>query len=222
VSLSGLDDLFVPAGADFFVTRERGRLTIRDAFTGVAQRELPGAYPTASALATSSDGRYLAVAPCGDPVVIFNLMTGKEEARHRFGTPVSVVLLSLDGYVVCGVDSIGTVHLWDHRNGKSLVVSPDDLGSQRIAVHFPAFSRDGGLLATSTMHKSGGAMPTAVWDVESGRRLGVFPVADNWTKPFVFSRDGRALIASGSRSPRIWHFDLAPEPPSPAGHKDEA
>jgi WD40 repeat protein/serine/threonine protein kinase len=222
VSISGLDDVSVPAGADFFVARERGRLRIRDGFTGVAQKELPGTYPLASALATSNDGRYLAVAPDGDPVVIFNLVTGEEEGRHSFGTRVPVVLLSPDGYVVCGVDCSGIVHLWDRSNGRSHFVTPDDLGGQRIAIHYPAFSQDGRRLATSTMHKSGGAVPTAVWDVESGRRLGVFPGADNWTKPFLFSRDGRALIASGSRSPRIWHFDPVAECLTPAGHKDEA
>jgi WD40 repeat protein len=220
--MSGLDDVIVAAGADYFVTRESGRLRIRDGFTGVARRELPGMYPTASALATSADGRYLAVALAGDPVVILNLVTGEEEARHSFGTQVPIVLLSPDGYTVCGVDWSGLVHLWDRRTGRSHVVTPDELDRQRYPHHMPVFSADGTRVATRTQHKSGGAGPMAVWDVESGRRLGVFPSADNAINAMVFSTDSRALIASGTRSPRIWRFDPVPEPPSPAGHKDEA
>jgi WD40 repeat protein len=222
VSMSGLDDVIVAAGADFFVTRESGRLKLRDGFTGVARRELPGMYATASALATSADGRYLALALAGDPVVILNLVTGAEEARQSLGTQVPIVLLSPDGYTVCGVDWSGLVHLWDRRTGRSHVVTPDELDRDRYPHHMPVFSADGTRVATRTQHKSGGAGPMAVWDVESGRRLGVFPSADNAINAMVFSTDSRALIASGTRSPRIWHFDPVPEPPSPAGHKDEA
>ena len=62
----------------------------------------------------------------------------------------------------------------------------------------------------------------AVWDVASGRRLGSFPSPDQVVADLVFTGSSRALIASGHRSPRIWHFDPFPEPPLPAGHKDEA
>ena len=38
----------------------------------------------------------------------------------------------------------------------------------------------------------------------------------------VFTPDGRSLIVTLDRAPRIWHLDPDPEPPPPQGHKDEA
>jgi WD40 repeat protein/serine/threonine protein kinase len=220
-SLSRLDDCYIPAGADRFVTRENNRLTIRDACSGVVRSELPDT-DQVGILGTSSDGRYLAAAPPGGPVVILDLVSGTECARQRLSTQVALAVLSSDGCVLCGVDWTGVVHLWDRRTGRTQVVTPEEFKNERTVLHYPVLSLDGRRMATRTAMGIGGAVPTAVWDVESGRRLGVLPSADHSAGGLGFSSDGRALIASGLRSPRVWHFDPLPDPPSPGGHKDEA
>ena len=60
-----------------------------------------------------------------------------------------------------------------------------------------------------------------LWDVKSGRRNGAMPSSQPAGWP-IFIPDGRSVVVGAGRAPRIWHFNPLPDPPSPAGHKDEA
>ena len=221
-SFDGLESVNFPLRADFFVTREKGRLRVRDAFTGAIRRELPGVYPDFFPQpAISPDGRYLAIALNGDPVVVLDLVMGAERARRSFGIQIAVVELSPDGNVLAAVEWNGLTHVWDLPNRRSHVIKPDTLERGR-GLHYPVFSLDGSTMATATAGNPGGAQPVAVWDSASGRRLGVLPYANGQAFVFGFAGTSRSLILSSDRSPLVWHFDPTPDPPSPAGHKDEA
>jgi WD40 repeat protein/serine/threonine protein kinase len=220
VILAGLDAECTLEEADFFVTREGARLRVRDALTGKVRRELPGAYESTSLLTISGDGRILGTTLGGDPVVLIDLVTGKEKVRHSFRTRVAWITLSTDGSLLVAVDTSGLVHIWNHRTGRSNLITPDELEGGR-QVHFPTLSADGRRMATQTWGNPGWRQPVAIWDVESGRRLALFPSVDRLVDVLGFASDGRDLIAGGPQSPRIWHYDPPLDPPSPAGHKDE-
>jgi WD40 repeat protein/serine/threonine protein kinase len=220
-SVNGQTYVCILPGADFFVTLAGGRLRVRDAFTGEVRRELPGAFERAFDPAISEDGRSLAMAVAGDPVVVLDLATGAERARHDFGTEIAVVRLSPDGIVLAAVDRSGLVHVWDRQTGRSQRVKPDDLERGRL-VPETVFSPDGSRIATSSSDRSGGLQPAMVWDVATGRRLACLPSPDHNAGTMRFTSDGGTLVMGGMRSPRIWHFDPPPDSPSPAGHKDEA
>jgi eukaryotic-like serine/threonine-protein kinase len=219
--LDGLDYLASPAGADFLVTHEGRYFRVRDALTGKIRRQLPRAYDKASEPAITPDGRYLATALGGDTVVVVDLLTGAERARHNFGTAIALVEISPDANVVAGVDTAWLVHVLDLRTSHSYVVKPDVLENGRQP-HSPIFSRDGSRMATDTWGHPGGTQPLSVWDVASGRRLGSMPCADARIHMLGFSGSHRALIASSIRSPLVWFFDPTLDTPSLAGHKDEA
>src|SRR5262249_20193427 len=220
-SFAGLDCASFLPEADFLVTREGGRLRVRDAFTGEVRRELRGEYQQTSALKISDDRRYLVGNLGADKVVLVDLVTGVEEARHSFGTGVAYFTLSPDSDVVFAVDHSGLVHIWNRRTGQSHVVTPDELERGR-QVHVPVLSPDGKRMATATRVNPGGFQPMAIWDVESGTRLALLPSVDRQLNVPGFASNGRSLIVNNTRSPQLWHFDLPPDPPSPVGHKDEA
>jgi WD40 repeat protein/serine/threonine protein kinase len=221
-SFDGLDSASFPQRADFFVTRDKGRLRVHDAFTGAIRGELPGVctavYPQP---AISPDGRYLVTAFNQDLVVVLDVVTRVERARRSFGTQIAVVELSPDGNVVAAVEWNGLTHVWDLQNRRSHVIKPDKLERGR-GHHYPVFSFDGSKMATSTWGNPGGPQPVAVWDSASGRRLGLLPYGDGHAFVFGFAGTSRSLILSSDRSPLVWHFDPIADPPSPAGHKDEA
>jgi WD40 repeat protein/serine/threonine protein kinase len=220
-SFNRLDSATLPPGADFFVTREGTRLRVRDALTGVVRRDLPGDFAGALQPAISADGRYLATALNGDPVVVLDLVSGAHRARRSFGIQLAAVALCPSGNVLAGVDRMGRVHVCDLRGGRPRVFAPDSLDRGRVP-HPPVFSADGSRMATATLDNHGGNQPVAVWDTATGRRLGLLPCADEQVLLHGFADSRRSLIVSTRRSPLIWHFDPTPDPPSPAGHNDEA
>ncbi|MGC8638265.1 MAG: protein kinase domain-containing protein [Isosphaeraceae bacterium] len=220
-TLDGLDSVAFPSRAAFLVTHEESCLRVRDAIGGGIRRELRGAYGQASELAITPDGRYLATALGGDLVVVIDLAAAVERARHDFGTSIARVGISPDGNVLAGMDGAGLVHLYDLRCGRSHLIKPDELQSGRQP-HCPVFSHDGSRLATDTWGDPGGTQPVSVWEVASGRRLGIIPYDDARVHVVGFSHTDRALIARSIRSPLIWQFDPPSDPPFPLGHKDEA
>jgi WD40 repeat protein len=172
-------------------------------------------------LTLSDDGRFLATSLGGGPVIVIDTANGSEQNRYHVGTKVSSLVLSPDGDSLAAVDERGLVHLWHRPSGRSHLLKPDDLDGAR-ETHCPVFSPDGRRLATTSWGRPGGAQPLAVWDVATGRRLGTLPSPDRGGLTLIFTADNHSLIDNGGRSPRTWHFEPPAEPPSPAGHTDEA
>ena len=220
VELEGVDAVAFASEGPFFATRDGSRLRLHDVSSGAVVREYPGEFDGGGTLALSPDGRMLATASRKHGILVRSV--GDWEVRSRHDVHVPVVTLSFDpvGGTLAAVDEDGKVHLCDRSSGRVRVVSPDDLNRRRDAVRL-GFSADGALLAMSSHGNPGGDQPMFLWDVKSARRLGAIPSTYHAGWP-IFAPDGRSLIYDGGRAPRIWHFNPLPEPPSPAGHKDEA
>ena len=172
---------FLP-GADFFVTREGSRLSVRDAFTGAVRRELPGAFDGALEPAIS---RMADTWPRPSTEIPSSCSTWSRGPSGRVAASDSrspTSRLSPDGDVLAGVDRTGLVHVWDLRSGSTRVIRPDNLERGREP-HVPVFSPDGSRMATATWGDPGGRQPAAVWETATGRRLGVLPYADGCARP---------------------------------------
>ncbi|QEH35009.1 Serine/threonine-protein kinase PrkC [Aquisphaera giovannonii] len=223
--LASLEDLDAVAFAEegpHFATRERGRLCLRSASTGEVVRDLGGA-DGGALLALSRDGRSLAVAPPGKAILVRDLGGPGGPAAVAIPAGARVASLGFDptGESLLAVDEAGMCRLWDRRSGRVSAFAPDDLDRRRTKVPFD-FSPDGRLLAITPVGNPGGTQPTVIRDVRTGARLGVLPASSYGTENHAFLPDGRSLVVGGRRSPRIWHYEPEPEPPQPAGHRDEA
>ncbi|QEH35190.1 Serine/threonine-protein kinase PrkC [Aquisphaera giovannonii] len=223
--LVALDDVraaaFAPEGR-LFATLEGGGLRLRDASTGAVAREAAAGPGAPGPLAISPDGRLLAACSGDGRVVVRGVDRLDERARYDPGAPVVEPRFDPTGRILALVAEGGKVHLWDWAAGRSRVAIPDDLDRARDRVRL-AFSPDGRRFATQAHGDPGGEMPLLVWDAESGRRLGALPYGDRGAPEYhLFAPDGRSLVLDLGRSPKIWRFDPPPEPPQPAGHRDEA
>jgi WD40 repeat protein len=221
VVLDALDDAAFAPRANVFVTIEHGRPTIRDVSTAAIVRALPGSFPAAGSPSLSDDGRQLALRLGGDTVIVLATADGSEVDRYRTGAQVASVVLSPAGDALAAVDEAGLVHLRHRPSGRSHVIRPDDLDRRREPRR-PVFSPDGQRLATTSHGTPGGAQPAAVWDVRTGRRVGVLPSPEQSASTLIFTPDCRSLLDDGGRSPRIWHFEPPATAGTPAGHADEA
>ena len=165
-----------PRGADFFVTRREARLRVRDASPGRSARSCLGTYEKASDPRVSGDGRYLATALGGDPVVVLDLATGSRAGAHQFRNPGRRARPQSGRQSACRVDR-GLVHVWDRSPGHRTVIKPDDLehGRQPRSLVFSPMAAGWRRPHGATL---AAAQPVSVWDVASGRRLGLMPCAD--------------------------------------------
>jgi WD40 repeat protein/serine/threonine protein kinase len=221
LSLDGVDSVAMAPGGPLLAAREGSRLTLREISSGAIRLEIPGDFLKLQALTLSPDGRLLATAVAGQPIVVWEVGSGIELEQHEMHSPAMILAIDPRGRTLAAADEAGLVHLWNRSSGREKVLAPDDLDRRRESVRL-FFSADGTRLATTSYGNPGGHQPVAVWDVASGRRLGVLPSPDQNSSKLIFSPDGRSLIDNGGASPRIWHFDPPSDPALPEGHADEA
>jgi WD40 repeat protein len=222
VALDAVDAFaFAPEGR-LFATRKGSRITLHDVSSGAVVRGCPGEFDGDGPLALSRDGRLLVTASRSNGVVVRNVGNGEDRAQYNTKAPVVAMTFDPVGRTLVVVVDDGKVQLWDRSSGRVRVLIPDDLDRRRDVVHL-GFSADGNLLTTTSHGDPGGQQPMLLWDVKSGRRLGTLPCGTHEAPgSHLFAPDGRSVIVNVGRAPRIWYFDPVPEPPSPAGHKDEA
>jgi eukaryotic-like serine/threonine-protein kinase len=217
----GLDAVaFTPEG-HLFAACEGNRLTLREVASGTVVRQVPGSFAGVRALALSSDGRMLAAPVPGQGVKIWDTPHATELHHWNLDHPIMALAFGPGARTLAAIDEVGLIHLWDRASGRARTVAPDELDRRRDLVRL-SFSPDGRRLATSSHGNPGGSQPVAVWNVLTGQRLGTLPTRSHLPSIMVFTPDGRSLIVTLDRAPRIWHLDPGPEPPPPQGHKDEA
>ena len=221
VSLDGLRFATFAPGGDRFVTIDEKGVLVRDTSTGAIRAKLSDRADATGWTVLSEDGLWLAVHFPEDLIVVLDTSNGTERERHQIVGGIQQLRFCRDASVLAAVDRSGTVHLLDRTAaGPRMIKMPVSEGTPNFVV--VAFSVDGKRLATVRYFKPGGYEVPSVWDVATGRCLIATPGSDKKTHQIIFTPDGRSLIIGGPRSPRIWHFDPIPDPPSPVGHKDEA
>ncbi|WP_165228568.1 WD40 repeat domain-containing serine/threonine protein kinase [Aquisphaera insulae] len=221
VTLDRLDAVAFADRGTRFATREGDRLKIRDVSTGTVLGELAAVPAGFRRLALSPDGQMLADWAGGGRIVIRSLERLIDLAEYDCGAPYGEMAFDPTGRTVVAIAEGGKLHLWDWATGRARVLIPDDLDRSRSGVHF-GFSPDGRLLTTGATGNPGGDQPLLLWDMKSGRRLGALAYGDHHLpRDHLFTPDGRSVVLNLGRSPQIWHFNPMPEPPQPAGHRDE-
>jgi dipeptidyl aminopeptidase/acylaminoacyl peptidase len=137
-----------------------GVYTVWETSSGTRKMELALTYYP-SALAFSPDGKRLAVAPAGEPVMIFDVGSGKKLfALPRVAGGCQAVEFSRDGRRIATADSDTVVRTYDARNGELLARHSDFL-LEPLAI---TFTPDG-----SRMVAAGGDKVIAVLEVSTGR-----------------------------------------------------
>jgi WD40 repeat protein len=164
-------------------------------------------------LATSHDGRWLAVYYRDKEISVLDLPSGHEVAKFPADGPfVHVAFSSRDpllAYSVSSKDAQGTmqhrVHLWDPRTGQERPT----LELNHLCMGL-AFSQDGQTLLTSTWGKEG---ELTLWQISQGKKLKTIKAPQSeWDNPssvFFAANPDLSVAAVGPASPFVAVYDLA-------------
>jgi WD40 repeat protein len=136
-----------------------GLYTVWNASTGARQMQLEMPYYP-SAMAFSSDGKRLAIAPVGEPAQIYDVGSGQKlfELQRTIGGSQAVAF-SPDGERIATADSDTVVRIYDGRNGELLARHTEFLLEPLAA----SFTVDGKQLLAA-----GGDKVIAVLDASTG------------------------------------------------------
>jgi len=122
-------------GRWIFTGDHSGNMVVWDSDTGQAQLQLRSPhYPSTAAF--SRDGKWLAIAPMGDPVQVFDVHAGRklyETTAITGGT--AAIAFSRDDSLIVAADADTAVRVYDARTGKLLAENRDFL-LEPLAVDF--------------------------------------------------------------------------------------
>ncbi len=188
---------FLP-GSHRVVSSARGALLVWDATTGIRLRRMVGHGDGVTALAVSSDGRWVVSAGADETLRVWATETGDELRTFDTGSrQVRSVALSPDGRWAVSAEFDGPVRIWDVAAGGPghVLGGTDQLGGRM------ALSPDGQVLATVA------DWAIALWDLPSGRELRRIPVPWPVGSTITFTADGRYLV-SGNWDGTLTILDL--------------
>ncbi|MCI0463765.1 MAG: WD40 repeat domain-containing protein [Gemmataceae bacterium] len=144
-------------------------------------------------VAFSPDGKW--VVSNGMNTRLWDVATGK--LLHHFKhppEPMSTLVFSPDGKLLCMGSASGMIRLWDAHTGQEL----GQLAGHTRYIDQVAFSPDGKLLA-SVSHDD----TARLWDLDTRKEIRSFQV--NFGVALALSRDGRSLAAGGAEGIiRVW------------------
>jgi WD40 repeat protein len=154
-------------------------------------------------VAFSPDGSLLAIAPAGQPIVLWDVAS--RQVARTFDDPVENLFRSLafspDGTLLAAGSNNNIVRLWDVAGGGlANTIQHDTRGQPLDHVLDLAFSPDGRTLATS-----GTDLMVRLWDVGSWQVLHTLSIGDAPTG-LAFSPDGTILASSGPEL-RLWNVE---------------
>jgi RNA polymerase sigma factor (sigma-70 family) len=175
-----------------------GAVCLWDPATGRLLRHLDGPGGKVGLLAFAADGRSLAVGGRWSPTVHrWDPATGQDLGLRTYGER-SLFLPAPNGTILAGMDSPGTITLWDMATAREVRRLPVRCRSGAV------LSPDGKLLACDTSDPD--AM-LRLWDVTTGKEVRRYQGNGYTLSAIAFSADGRYLAAAFNGAPpavRIW------------------
>ena len=175
-----------PEGRWIFTGDHSGNAVVWESDTGQAQLQLRlPHYPSTAAF--SRDGKFLAIAPMGDPVQVFDVQAGRKlyEANAITGGTAAIAF-SRDGSAIATADADTSVRVYDAHTGKLLAENRDFL-LEPLAVDF---SFDG-----KQVIAAGGDRILAFIDAASGKLVRRLPKTIEPAAYIEVSPDG-AFVAT--------------------------
>ena len=150
--------------------------------------------PDVYSLDFSPDGAWLLSGDIKGNVILWNVATGKLEARLSGSNMYYRAVFSPDGKQIASADQDGKIRLWDVASRTIIKTLIGHTGVAKII----SFSPDGRLLATGADDNT-----VRIWDVASGESK---PLAtSNSIQRFAFSPDGKRLVtASLDGTIQLW------------------
>ena len=172
-------------GRWIFIGDHAGTATVWNAQTGAAQlrRRL---LHYASSVAYTQDGKFIAIAPMGEPIQVFDLTSAKK--LYQTGPVVGgtvALAFSRDGAKLATADADTAVRVYDARSGKQISENRD-FHLEPLAVDF---SSDGRQVVAG-----GGDKVLAVIDAATGKLVRSLPRTDEPASSLKISPDG-TLVA---------------------------
>ena len=160
-----------------------------------------------NAMGLSDNGRLAVVCGWDGVIRVLDLDSGQCLKVFENSSPIDSCFVSADGRWAVTGDCKGILRVWDVQRGQSgravedYPVDPDKLRDAKLWNSAVALVPGGGRAV------SGGNAPLRVWDVATGRPVGVFCGHENWVHQ-VAVMPGAGMVLSGSDDETIRLWDI--------------
>jgi WD40 repeat protein/tRNA A-37 threonylcarbamoyl transferase component Bud32 len=208
----GLRDLDLLLSGKIEIGKNTGRLSAFEVLTGKTISHIAGHTGGINFPHLSGDGSKVATTGHQDGVIrVWDTKTGKELRAFNgpVGDPYFVIALSPDGRRIGWKSPDGWLIAHDVESGDELMKA-----RERGNWSYPAFNRDGSLLASGTGDE------IAIWDVASGQRKAIMHGHQGLVQKFEFSPTEPVLASWGSdNTARLWDVETGRELLCLRGHR---